>query len=142
MKRIGSQGRVRTVAAVLVFALALAGCGDDDESSSGTDTAASGEEQASTSGDTGQSEQGSPDAVEIVDFDYEPKEVTVKAGTALSFSNSDQAKHTATSEESGLFDTGTLERDDEGTITAPGQPGTYAYVCRFHPFMNGTVEVE
>ncbi|MGH2962130.1 MAG: cupredoxin domain-containing protein, partial [Solirubrobacterales bacterium] len=86
------------------------------------------------------SEATATDAVEIVDFEFEPPTVTVEAGTEVRWSNSDSAAHTASGED-GSFDTGALKEGDEGKATFD-KPGTYAYVCEFHPFMKGTVEVE
>jgi plastocyanin len=77
--------------------------------------------------------------VEIVDFTYGPEAIEVAAGTELTWTNSDKAPHTATAEDES-FDTGTLKRGDEQAI-ALDDPGTYAYYCRFHPFMKATVDV-
>jgi plastocyanin len=117
---------IRTRAAVLgvaaVAALGAGGCGDDDEAG-----AESGSGEATH-------------AVEIADFEYAPETLTVPVGTKVTWSNSDEAPHTATAEDDS-FDTGTLrEGDDVGVVL--DEPGTYAYYCRFHAFMKGKVEVE
>ncbi len=77
--------------------------------------------------------------IDITDFKYEPATVTVRAGSRVSWVNNDVAPHTATA--SDAFDTGTLEKGDMETVTLE-EPGTYAYICEFHPFMKGTVVVE
>lgn len=79
-------------------------------------------------------------AVEIVDFEFGPRTVTVEAGTKVVWTNEDNAAHTASAND-GSFDTGTLDRGESGRV-ALDEPGTYAYICEFHPFMTGTIEVE
>lgn len=77
--------------------------------------------------------------VVIDGFAFEPADVTIPVGGAVTWSNYDAASHTATSSD-GAFDSGALAKD--GTFTrAFDAPGTYAYVCRFHPSMTGTVTV-
>jgi plastocyanin len=106
-----------------------AGCGgdDDDPATPAAAMAAGGAGGASTN------------RVAIDDFAFDPETVTVDAGTKLTWTNDDEAPHTATADD-GSFDTGTLKLDDTGAV-ALDQPGTYTYYCRFHPFMKGTVEV-
>ncbi len=38
-------------------------------------------------------------------------------------------------------DTGSLEKGESKTITFT-ESGTFKYICTFHPFMTGTVEVK
>lgn len=78
--------------------------------------------------------------MEIVEFLYEPEDLTVTAGSTITWANSDNASHTATADD-GSFDTGSIDLDQEGEVTLD-EPGTYAYFCEFHPFMKATVEVE
>ena len=80
------------------------------------------------------------DAVTIKDFAYAPASLSVAKGTKLTFTNQDSTAHTATSSDQGGFDTGTIEKGQTKTVTVD-QPGTYSYVCSFHPFMHGTVTV-
>jgi len=85
------------------------------------------------------------DKVQIKDFLYDPAALTVSAGTKLTFTNQDNAPHTATSGSSptadGVFDTGTLTKGQSKTISAT-KTGTFAYYCAIHPFMKGTVIVK
>jgi plastocyanin len=78
--------------------------------------------------------------VAIVEFLYEPEEITVEAGTTVLFTNEDEAPHTATADDSS-FDTERLGLGDTSEITFD-EPGTYPYYCRFHMFMKGSVVVE
>jgi plastocyanin len=137
-----------TAPSPLVLLLALvalagglaAGCGGDDDSGTPATAEATTSDQntASAAADDG---AGGPstDRVAIADFAFDPEAVAVDAGTKLTWTNDDEAPHTATADD-GSFDTGTLTLDDTGVV-ALDQPGTYTYYCRFHPFMKGTVEV-
>jgi plastocyanin len=137
--------------AALAFAGA-AGCGNDEAgdqtvaapSSSSGETAASGEETTSTTEQETGSEtpetSGSGDAVEIVEFVFEPEELTVPVGTTVTFTNQDKAPHTATADDSS-FDTEELGQGDSAEQTFD-EPGTFTYYCRFHVFMKGSVVVE
>ena len=80
------------------------------------------------------------DTVTIKGFKYMPKDLTVKAGTSVTFVNDDTAAHTASGTDSGAFDTGGIDRGAEKSV-AFDRPGTYAYICEFHPIMKGTVTV-
>ena len=114
--------------AAVAGGVAAGGGGDDDDPA----TPAAAMAQGGAGG-------ASTDRVAIADFAFDPETVTVDAGTKLTWTNDDQAPHTATADD-GSFDTGTLKLDDTGAV-AIDQPGTYTYYCRFHPFMKGTVEV-
>jgi len=110
---------------LLVVALAIAGCGGGGSTTSeSTTSSASGRE-----------------AVTIADFTYEPAQLTVPAGTTVEFTNEDSTPHTATSKESGAFETGSIDKGQTAKVTLE-KPGTYAYFCAFHPFMKGTITVE
>lgn len=78
-------------------------------------------------------------AVSIVDLAFEPATLRVEPGTTVTWTNTGVAPHTATAED-GSFDSGTLESGAtfQKTFTDPGR---YAYLCRIHPDMTGTIEV-
>ena len=77
-------------------------------------------------------------AVEIADFAFGPAEITIAAGGTVTWTNTDNQAHTATS--SGNFDTGSIEPDTTASVTFD-EPGTFTYICSFHPFMTGTITV-
>ena len=81
------------------------------------------------------------DKVVIKGFDYLPPNVSVKAGSKLTFVNEDSAKHTATDKATDAFDTGNLDKGQRKSVTL-AKPGTYSYICEFHVFMKGKVTVE
>lgn len=77
----------------------------------------------------------------IVDYTYKPAAITVAPGATVSFSNEDSTAHTATSKDSGLFDTDAIQPGKSGAVTLE-KAGTFTYYCVFHPFMKGTIVVE
>jgi plastocyanin len=131
---------------LLISALGLAACGDDN-----SDTTVTTEETTpTTEAGSNEPEQGanapapSGDAVrsakvDIAEFTYQPDPVTIEEGGKVIWINRDSAPHTATADD-GSFDTGTLE---EGKLKSETfkEPGTYTYHCQIHPGMHGTVEV-
>ena len=68
--------------------------------------------------------------VELEDFQFVPKVLTVRVGTTVKFSNKDRVGHTVTSD-TGLFDSGTLAKGEEFFFTFT-QPGEYPYYCAPH----------
>jgi plastocyanin len=80
---------------------------------------------------------GEGGAVDISNFAFNPSSVTVATGGSVIFTNNDGTAHTVT------FDSG----PDCGNIAGGGAQqtvqftvaGSYAYHCRIHPSMKGTV---
>jgi plastocyanin len=139
---------------LVIFGLALAGCGDDDDSGgsgAGGETTATAPEEgggAETEGEAPQQGANAPapsgdavraEKVEIVEFTYQPDPVTIEAGGKVTWINRDSAPHTATADD-GSFDTGTLEEGKLGSESFK-DAGSYPYFCEIHPDMRGTVEV-
>jgi plastocyanin len=80
--------------------------------------------------------------VTIENFRFEPSELSVPAGTTVTWKNVDDVPHTATSkDEPQTFDSGPLDTDDSFSFTF-GKPGTYAYYCKVHPHMTGVITVK
>ncbi len=77
--------------------------------------------------------------VEMRDFEFFPARLTVDAGAEVTWVNRDAVPHNAVADD-GSFDTGTLNQDDSASATL-ATPGTYHYVCTFHPGMEATVTV-
>ena len=95
-----------------------------------------GDDAQSQSADAGKAVKS--DVVSIKDFKYGPPTIEVKVGTKVTFSNDDTAAHTATAD---AFDTGSIRKGAKMTVTL-NEPGTFAYICAFHPYMKGTVVVK
>ncbi len=79
-------------------------------------------------------------SVTIRDYAFHPPTVTVNEGDTVTWTNEDQAVHTATAED-GSFDTGPLRKGESGSATFT-QAGTIPYICTPHPFMKGKVVVQ
>lgn len=77
--------------------------------------------------------------IRIVNFDFEPAEVTVPLGTTVIWRNVSPTTHTVTAKD-GAFDSGLLEGGKDYSVTLT-QPGTYEYWCTLHPEMVGRVIV-
>ena len=77
--------------------------------------------------------------VRITGFDYEPSVLDVTPGTVVKWTNEDGAPHTATAQDD-TFDTGRLDKGESGEI-AFDTPGTYDYICTYHPYMEGQIVV-
>jgi plastocyanin len=78
-------------------------------------------------------------AASIVDFNFQPAELTVAVGDTVVWTNNGSAPHTATSE-AGVWDTGTLSSGQVGSFTFMSA-GTFQYRCNIHTAMRGTIVV-
>jgi plastocyanin len=122
-----------------VPALAFAGCGSSGTKDRGTKTAAADSTPAATP--AAASTAPKRVAVKIAGFAFKAAKVTVRAGGTVVWTNADSAPHTATLTGNGTMDTGTLKQGaSKGLVFA--KPGTYRYVCGFHPYMHGVVVVQ
>ncbi len=77
--------------------------------------------------------------VTIVDFAFQPQQVSVPAGSTVSWENAGAAPHTVTSS-TGAFDSGTIG-SGAGFSETFSDPGLYPYHCTIHPNMTGMVQV-
>jgi len=81
-------------------------------------------------------------AVEIDNFVFRPRQLTVAVGTRVTWTNKDDVPHTATSaDDAHTFDSKALDTDDKYSFTFTA-PGTYGYFCKVHPHMTGVVIVK
>lgn len=80
-----------------------------------------------------------PNAVDIDGFAFVPATLTVKVGTAVTWTNKDEDPHTVVAN-GGAFRSQALSSGGTFTFTFP-TAGTVDYVCSIHPFMHGTVVV-
>jgi plastocyanin len=77
--------------------------------------------------------------VEIRDFDFVPRDLTVSAGTEVTWVNLDSAPHDAT-ETSGAWATTRLNQDQRATLQFD-DPGRFEYRCSIHTDMTAKVTV-
>jgi plastocyanin len=133
MKRFGLFWAAMCVAAAL--ATACGGSSNSSESQSGTATAT-----ASGSEATSRPASASAATITIASMNYGDP-VTVPPGAQIAIKNNDSVEHSVTSDAAGKF-TVDVDGNEQGTVTAPSEPGEYAFHCKYHPSMHGTLIVK
>jgi plastocyanin len=78
--------------------------------------------------------------VQIDNFTFIPQRITVKAGTTVTWTNTDDIPHTVASS-TKVFKSKALDTNDKFSFTFT-TPGAYEYFCSLHPHMTGAVVVE
>lgn len=79
-------------------------------------------------------------SVKIHDYAFSPATITVKVGTKVTWTNTDQVDHTVTAD-SGTGPNSQLFGQGQTYSYTFTKAGTYSYHCMPHPYMNGTVIV-
>lgn len=79
--------------------------------------------------------------IEIRNFAFAPKSLTVPTGTRVVWTNRDEEPHVITSAGSLFASSKGLDTSDSYAVTF-SKPGTYAYYCSIHPMMVGTIIVQ
>lgn len=133
--RLSRGARIAPAIASLI--LVLAAC---SSSGSGASADGGGASDGAASGGAG------GDQVELTGFAFSPSELTVAAGTTVTFVNNDSSPHTVTEGSDGTAADGARFDEDvaageEVTVTFD-EAGTYQVTCKLHPDMNMTVTVE
>jgi plastocyanin len=120
-------------------ALVAAGCGGDDESSSSSSGSSTQKEDTSGSG-SGAATTSDTVEIDMKNFQFVPKDATVKVGQKVKWVNQDSAPHDATDEKTGQFKSGQFAKGESYEFTAK-KAGKISYVCTIHPGMDGTLTV-
>jgi plastocyanin len=76
----------------------------------------------------------------ITDAAVIPAALVVPPGAAVIWRNRGRNRHTVTAD-AGAFNSSPLFSGDEFRISAPATPGVYAYHCRFHAYIRGSLTV-
>jgi plastocyanin len=127
------------ILACLALGLVTAGCGGDDDDDGGG--ASTSEQPADTGGGGGGAQ------VSMQNVQFGPKELTVKPGETITFTNDEAVPHdvhktSGTGEDFASGPRGGMQEGDTFELTLD-QPGTYEYVCEVHaPGMSGTITVK
>jgi plastocyanin len=74
--------------------------------------------------------EGSVTSIGIRDNQFSPGELTITAGTTVSWQHEGSFPHTVTADD-GQFDSGNLEGGDSYSFTFD-EPGEYPYHCQYH----------
>jgi plastocyanin len=80
-------------------------------------------------------------AVSIDNFTFSPQQLTVKAGTTVTWTNKDDIPHGIAATGNTFKRSAAMDTDDNYSFTFT-TPGTYRYFCYIHPHMTGTIVVE
>jgi plastocyanin len=72
----------------------------------------------------------------MLDFEFDAVNVTVPAGTTVTWTNDGAAPHSATAVD-GSFDTEVFDAGGSASVTFD-TPGTFAYYCLLHGTSDGT----
>jgi plastocyanin len=131
-------GRRLAPAVILAAALVIAGCGSSSSHSS--TPSMSHTASKSQAPPASAAVKSGHVAIQISHYAFSPAQVTVKAGTHITWTNHDKTAHTATANNNS-FDTGTIAPKASKTVDFK-RPGVYKYHCAFHAFMTGTVVVK
>jgi len=126
---------MRRIALLLcaVGALAAAGCGSSNDSSTSTSS-------GSTSSASSSSSSGGGVAIKMQNIAFDPKDVTVKVGQKVTWTNDDSTNHNVTAESGASFKSKDFGNGGTFSLT-PTKAGTINYVCTLHPGMTATLTV-
>jgi plastocyanin len=124
------------------LALGLAACGGDDDSGGGSSGGGSSSGESS-----GGASSGGGTSVSMQNIQFSPKDLTVKAGQTVTFTNDESVPHDVHKESGPGKDfssgpDGGMQQGDTFKLKLD-KPGTYKYVCDVHaPGMAGTITVK
>ena len=130
--------------------LAEEGAAAEDEQAAATETAPAAPEAPATPApvetpaDAAQGAEAPAAAevpVDIRDFAFSPNPVEIAAGDTITWTNQDEAPHTATGEDRDVLQSGTIEPGSSFSQVFP-EAGEFGYFCEFHPNMTGTIVVQ
>jgi plastocyanin len=139
--------RFLPILGILALGLGIltAACGDDDDDDEVQDVAEDvqeeAEEAADEAEDAAEDAAGGENNVAIVDNAFDPDTITVSVGDTVEWTNTGDNPHTVTSDEEGVWDSGTLENGGTFSFTFE-EAGTVTYHCNIHPSMQAEVVVE
>jgi amicyanin len=83
-----------------------------------------------------------PVAIAIDNFAFSMPQLTIAAGTTVTWTNKDDEPHTIRAQGANpAFHSPALDKGDSYSFVFK-DPGTYAYYCTIHPHMVGTIVVQ
>jgi plastocyanin len=145
---------VFTALVLLLFGLAVAACGGNDdgdedgggpvETSVPVTTIAPTAAPTATAAAQPTSAAGGPQQVNIADFSYGPNTLTAQAGQPVNLTVRNQGALPHTFTITGVVDSGTLQAGGQAAVNfTPSQAATLTYFCTVHgqATMSGTLTV-
>ena len=115
-----------------VVALAAAGCGSSNSNSTSSGS--------SSSGSTAAASSSGGVAIKMQNIAFDPKDVTVKVGQKITWTNDDSVDHNVTSQSGESIKSDNFGKGATFSFT-PTKAGTIQYVCTIHPGMTATLTV-
>jgi plastocyanin len=116
-----------------VVALAAAGCGSSNDNS--------GSSSSSTPAASSSSSSGGGVAIKMQNIAFDPKDVTVKVGQKITWTNDDSTDHNVTADSGADFKSKDFGNGATFDFT-PDKAGTIKYECTLHPGMTATITVQ
>ena len=83
---------------------------------------------------------GGTTAVSIKNFKFDPDPSTAKAGGSVEWTNNDSTAHTITFDDASIKSSANVDASGKFSTTFAAA-GSFAYHCKIHPTMKGTVTV-
>jgi plastocyanin len=117
-----------------LVALAAAGCGGGNDNG-GTSSGSSSSTAAASSS------SGGGVAIKMQNIQFDPKDVTVKVGQKVTWTNDDSVDHNVTAQSGADFKSNNFGNGGTFSFT-PDKAGTIKYVCTIHPGMTATLTVQ
>jgi len=115
-----------------VVALGAAGCGGGDDNSSSSSTSTPAASSSSSGGGV---------AIKMANIAFDPKDVTVKVGQKITWTNDDSTNHNVTADSGADFKSKDFGNGATFDFT-PDKAGTIKYECTLHPGMTATITVQ
>jgi plastocyanin len=127
----------------LAAALGATGCGGDDDDGGGSQDGGQAAETDTGGGGT----TGGGAEVSMKNIQFDPSDISVKAGETITFTNDEAVAHdvhktSGPGKDFASGPAGGMQQGDTFKLTLD-KPGTYEYVCDVHaPGMDGTITVK
>lgn len=133
------------LAAAGVLGLTVAGCGGDDDGDTASAPETSAADEPTTAPETVSAEADTPADSDVVpvsmkDIQFVPKEVTVKVGQKVVWTNAESVQHDVRALEGATFQSKLFGEGGTYEYTAK-KAGTIEYDCSVHPGMTGTLTI-
>lgn len=139
------------VTSLAAACLGLAACGGDDEPAATASTAADppaastapapAADAPTASTAPAPAADGTAVQVGMKGLQFDPADVTVKAGTTVTWTNNEDIPHNVVAQDGADFESDTFGKGGTYAFKAEA-PGVVKYVCTIHPGMAGTITVE
>lgn len=86
-------------------------------------------------------QQTSSNEVNIKNFAFSPASLSIKKGTTVKWTNSDDTAHTVIESDNKTGPSSSLLGKNQSYSFTYNEVGTFAYKCSVHPYMTGSVTV-